>query len=106
MDKKLILKKEMQKWEALHRISQSKDYTEYLKPILEAAFQNTWMNPNELTDSGEPKFPNYESFHKAYTEQYGRAIAYKELYNMLSGAGAVLENLTKQINNPEKNYAI
>lgn len=106
MNKKLALKQEMQKWEALNRIFHSKDYQEYLKPILEGAFYNSWLNPNELDKEGRPLFPTQEAFHKAYTEQYGRAIAYKELFNLLAGAGSVLENLSKQINNPEKNYEL
>ena len=98
MNKKQILKEEMRKWEALNRIYNSEDYQTHLKPILEQAFYNSWMNPSELNEDGTPKFASLEAFHKAYTEQYGRAIAYKELFNMLSNAGSVLENLTKQIN--------
>ena len=96
----------MQKWEALNRIAHSQDYQKFLKPILENAFHNSWMDPNQLDKNGRPLFPTHEAFHKAYTEQYGRAVAYKELYNMLDGAGAVLENVAKQINNPDKNYEL
>lgn len=100
------MKKEMQMWEAFHRIYKSQDYQEFLKPYLEKAFYNTWMNPSELNTNGDPKFPDEKSFHKAYSEQYFRAIAYKELFNMLSSAASVVENYAKQIKSPEKNYEI
>lgn len=98
MDKKQTLKKEMLKWEALNRIFSTKDYQLYLKPILEGAFTNIWPDPTKAS--------SYEEFHKQYSEQYGRAMAYKEIFSMLEGAGRVLENLTKQVNDPDKNYAL
>lgn len=106
MDKKILLKKEIKKWEAIFKISQSADYQQYLKPILESAFQNNWMKPDELDKEGRPLFSTYEAFHKAYSEQYGRATAYKELFLMFENAESMIQNLTKQLALPEKSYGI
>lgn len=82
------MKQEALKWEALNRLSKSPEYLEYLKPILEQAFNNLWPDPAESE--------TVEGFFKQYTEQYGRAMAYKEIFNILSNASAVVINLSKQ----------
>lgn len=51
-------------------------------------------------------FKTYEAFHKAYTEEYGRAIAYQEMMVMLDNAGAMATNIAKQINNPSKDFSL
>jgi len=38
--------------------------------------------------------------------EYGRALAFKEIQNILETAEAMIINLTKQINDPDKNYEI
>lgn len=96
--KKEGLKQEALKWEALFRIANSSDYKNYLKPILESAFQNLWPDP------AESKTP--EEFHKQYSEQWGRAMAYKDLYNLLESSGKVAQNIAEQIKNPDKDYGI
>jgi hypothetical protein len=92
------LKQEALKWEGLHRISQSTEYQEYLKPLLQEQFQNKWLDPAQ--------FNSLEEFHKAYSEAWGRAQAYKEIYNMLESAGKVAQNMAEQIKSPQKDYAI
>lgn len=47
-------------------------------------------------------FRTTKEFHKAYTESYGKAMAYKELYNAIENAGAKALALSEQINNPKK----
>lgn len=37
---------------------------------------------------------------------YGRAMAFQEIESMLSNADVMARNLSEQINNPDKNYAI
>jgi len=91
-------KEKIAKWEALYRISQSTDYIEYLKPILQEAFNNKWPDPTQA------KTP--EEFHKQYTEQYGKAMAYKELYNLIESSGSVSRTLTSQIKNKKKGYGL
>lgn len=92
------LKQEALKWEALYRLSQTKEYQEYLKPILEEQFQNKWLDPAQ--------FKTLEEFHKAYSEAYGRAQAYKEIFNFIASSGKVAQNIADQIKNPEKSYGI
>ena len=92
------LKAQVDKWEGLHRIAQSEDYKEYLKPILEGAFHNKWVDPASAETS--------EQFFKQYTEAYGRANAYKEIFTMLDQAGEMAINLAKQANNPDRDYGL
>jgi len=93
-DRIQALKKEILKWEALNRIAKTQDYQEYLKPILEQAQINKWPDPVQ------------ENFSKIYRVEYGRALAFKEIQNILETAEAMIINLTKQINDPDKNYEI
>lgn len=99
MDKKKDqIKKQLSLYEGLHRLSSSSDYQNYLKPILQEAFQNKWPDPTQA------KTP--EEFHKQYTEAYGRSMAYMEIFNLLANAGSVAQNLSKQLKNPDRNYEI
>lgn len=99
MDDKLRkVKEKLQEWEGLMRLQKSQDYQLYLKPILERAFQNLWPAPSESK--------TYEEFHKQYVEQWGRAMAYKELFNLLENAEALVNQLTKQLKDPTKDYSL
>lgn len=93
---KQILKQQLPKWEAFHRLSQQPEYKEYLRPLLQQAQVNKWLNPEE--------FPNLKAFHKAYTESHGRAKAYAEIQNILEGAEKMIENIKKQMKDPAKSY--
>ncbi len=97
-DKALQIKTKLKEWEGLMRIYKSQDYQLYLKPILEKAFQNLWPDPTESK--------TYEEFYKQYTEQRGRAMAYKEIYNLLENAEVLTRNLAEQIKNPNKDYSL
>lgn len=77
-------KKAIAKWEALHRISQSTDYTEYLKPILVEAFTNKWPDPAQ------------DGFGVKYQVEYGKMMAFKEIYNLLANAATTIEGIRKQ----------
>lgn len=92
------LKRELRKWQALSNLSKNKDYQQFLKPILREAFSNLWPDPSRAH--------SFEEFFKQYSEQYGRAIAYKEIYNMLESAETMVVNLSEQIKKPKKDYVI
>ena len=94
---KKLLTQELKKQEALERISKSQDYQEYLKPILESAVKNKWLDPSE--------FKSLEEFHKAYSESFGRASAFRELMMILDNAGTMARNISEQMSKPKKNYA-
>lgn len=89
-----LLKQELLKWEAFNRMSHSQDYLEYLKPLLNQALHNKWPDPAQ------------EDFDKKYIIEYSRAMAYKEIYDIMETAEAMIKNLTKQIKDPQKNYEI
>lgn len=63
-----------------------------------AAFNNKWPDPSQAK--------TVEEFHKQYSEQYGRAMAYQEIFNMLEQADKMARNIAEQINNPKKDYGL
>lgn len=63
-----------------------------------SAFQLKWVDPSQAK--------TIEEFHKQYTEQYGRAMAFQEVYNMLESAPDVARNIAEQIKSPDRDYAI
>ena len=89
-----LLKQELQKWEAFNRISKTEDYLKYLKPLLEQAQVNKWPDPAQ------------ENFSRIYPVEYGRATAYKEIQMLMESAEAMIQNISKQIKDPTKNYEI
>ena len=95
---KFNLKAQLLVWEGRHRLSQSEDYQLYLKPLLMEAFNNLWPDPTQAKSA--------EEFHKQYSEAWGKAMAYKELFNLLNSAEKMVEALSKQIKNPEKDFTI
>lgn len=100
------LRSQLTRWEGLSRICKGQDYQLYLKPILEQAFQNKWLDPNSLDKEGKPLFPTMEAFHKAYSEEWGQAKAFKEVYNILENAEVMARNLAEQIKSPTKDYSL
>src|SRR3990167_10843489 len=64
--RKSRLKVYLKQQEALYRICQSKDYQEFLKPILQAAFHNKWLDPAQQDKEGKLLFQTLEQFHRAY----------------------------------------
>jgi hypothetical protein len=65
--------------------------------MLEHQVSNKWLDPAE--------FDSFEKFHKAYAEVYGKAKAFEEIINMLSGASGMAKK-TKESIVGKKNYAI
>jgi hypothetical protein len=90
----ILLKQELSKWEAYNRLQGNPDYQQYLKPLLEQAFHNLWPDPAQ------------QDFERKYIIEYSRAKAYKEIYDLLSTSKTMIENIRKQMSEPEKNYAI
>jgi hypothetical protein len=89
------LKKQVKVQEGLHRIYQSQDYQEYLKPILEGVLQSSkWPNPKE--------YKSEEELLKAYREEYYQMEAYKGLANVLKNAGDTIIKLNDIIKAPKK----
>ena len=62
--------------------------------MLEKAQVNKWPDPLQ------------DKFADAYKVEYGRATAYKEIFNIMELSEGMIKNLVKQINDPEKNYEI
>lgn len=88
----------LDRYQALLRICKSPDYQEHLKPILMEAFHNKWPDPSQSQDLAQ--------FHKQYSEQYGRAMAFKEIYNMIETAEKASVELAKQMALPKKDYGL
>jgi hypothetical protein len=86
-----LLKQELLKWEAFNRISQSTDYQQHLKPLLTGAFNNKWPDPAQ------------QDFDRKYIIEYSRAMAYKEIFDILDTAQSMIKNLNLQLALPEKN---
>lgn len=72
--------------------------------ILQEAFNNKWPQPDQLDSDKKPLFTTYESFHKAYTEQYGKAMAFKEIFTMIESADDMSRNLAEQMSGKKKTY--
>jgi len=89
-----VLKQELGKWEAFNRLQGNPDYQQYLKPLLQQALNNLWPDPAQ---------PDFE---KKYHIEYARAKAYQEIYNILETSKTMIENIRKQMSEPEKNYQI
>lgn len=82
-------RQELQRQQALQRLNSSEDYQKYLKPLLEAQVLNKWLDPSS--------FPTFESFHKAYSESFGRAAAFKEVLAYMSTAEAKIKVISDQL---------
>ena len=92
------LQGEYNRQEALHRLSQQEEYRQYLKPLLEQALYNKWLDPSEFNDN--------ESFKKAYDEMFGRMRAFKELHELIEGAKDRAATIKKEMEKPEVNFSI
>jgi hypothetical protein len=69
-------------------------------------FQNRWL-PLLLKDSQQVWLdPTKEDFQKIYTVAYAKAEVARAWITFLEKQDARVESLRKQINNPDKNYAI
>jgi len=88
----------LDRYAALGAICKLPEYQNHLKPILQEAFQNKWPDPTQAKGTKE--------FHKQYTEQYGRAMAYKELFNMIEGGESMAKTMAEQIASPKKTYGM
>ena len=89
-----LLKQELNKWEAYNRLQGNPDYQLHLKPLLESAFNNKWPDPAQ------------EDFDRKYIIDFARAKAFMEIYILLETSKTMIENIRKQMNQPEKNYEI
>lgn len=67
-----------------------------------AQFQNKWLSPDERDKEGKVIYPTFESFHKAYSEAYGRARSYKDIFDLIEGAENEVLRITKLIANGKK----
>ena len=89
-----LLSQELRKWEAFNRLQGNPDYQTYLKPLLQSAFLNKWPDPSQ------------PEFDRKYIIEFSRAMAYQELFNLFETSKLMIENIRKQMSEPEKNYAI
>src|SRR3990167_573939 len=88
-----LLKQELTKWEAFHRLAGNPDYQLVLKPLLESV-HNKWPDPAQ------------DNFERKYSIEYGRATAYMEVLGFFEMAEKMITNIRKQMAEPEKNYAV
>lgn len=62
--------------------------------MLQSAFLNKWPDPAQ------------ENFDRKYIIEYSRAMAYKEIFNLIEGAEKMAQVTAKQLKEPEKNYGL
>jgi hypothetical protein len=93
-NRSILLKQELGKWEAFNRLANNPDYQLHLKPLLLSALNNKWPDPVQ---------PNFD---KIYPVEYARAKAFQEIYTLMETSKTMIENIRKQMNEPEKNYVI
>lgn len=90
--------KALEELRALSQICKSQEYQNHLKPRLAEAFTIKWLDPSQAT--------NLQEFHKQYSEIYGRAMAYKEIYDWIETAEKTLIARVTQFDNAKKGYGI
>ena len=82
------LQDKLHQQEGLHRLSKTDEYQLHLKPLLQRAVVNKWLDPAD--------FKTLEHFHKAYSESFGRAKAYQEIMDMIDNAHHRIDDIKKQ----------
>jgi hypothetical protein len=70
----------------------------YLKPQLNQALTNKWLDPN--LDEAD------EVFRRKYNHAHARMEAFKELIKMIDGADQRIEEIKHQLEVSTKTYAI
>jgi hypothetical protein len=70
----------------------------HLKPYLLSKTNNQWLQPD--------KFNNLKEFHKAYVEEYAKALAAKTLVDEIDNADEMIIEIKKQLELPDKSYGI
>lgn len=89
------VKLQLIRWQALNRLCKSTDYQQHLKPYLQQAFSNKWIDPSQFKTLGE--------FHKSYTENFGKATAFQEIIDLLDSAELAEQQTQALLNKPEIN---
>ena len=85
---------ELLKQEAYNRLAANPDYLNHLKPLLLSAFSNLWPDPAQ------------PDFDRKYIIQYSKAMAFKEVYDLLETAKGRIEAIREKMAEPKKNYEI
>lgn len=96
MDKKTLLAKQLEQYQAFYNIFLSTDYQKHLLPLLEEAISNkSWPDPTK------PQ----EEFMREYFLAYAKVQAYKTIRDLLGNAKDNIESTRKELEKPEKKYA-
>lgn len=97
MDKSAI-KSQLEEASALSRLADSEEFQRHLKPILEAATVNKWIDPST--------FPDKEKFFEAYEYNRAKASVYSDLIAFLQSQKARAEKLSEKVKSGRKEYGI
>ena len=96
--RQLLLKRDLAPLEAYSRLHKSPEWEMYLKPQLSQALTNKWLDPT--------KYPSDPEFIRAYNQAHARAMAYKEVIDLVEGADQRIEEIKRQLEVTNKKYAI
>lgn len=95
---KSAVKQQLEEASALARLAQSEEFVRYLKPILEAATVNKWIDP--------ATFPDKDKFFEAYEYNRAKASVYSDLIAFLEAQKARSEKLSEKSREGKKEYGI
>lgn len=85
--------------EAFNRIYKSIDFQNFVLPVFKKVVNNdVWPNPSN--------YKTNEEFLKAYSEEYYRTNAYKELLKVFSGAEDAINTIRKELEKPDRTVGI
>ena len=94
MDKLDKIKLELAEAMDFNNLYHSKEFQQRLLPLLIKDSQQLWLDPTK------------EGFEKAYTMAFAKAEVAKGWIDFLSKQESRVASLQKQIDTPDKNYAI
>lgn len=96
--KKSAIKSQLEEASALSRLAESEEFQRHLKPILQAATLNKWIDPST--------FPDREKFFEAYQYNRAKASVYSDLISFLESQKARATKLSEKAKSGDKQYAI
>ena len=97
-DRKIKLQQELPQLEAFYRLSKMPEWEMYLKPLLNQALTNKWLDPTKYSSDAD--------FIRAYNQAHGRMVAYKEIILMVESASQRVEEIKRQLEVSDKSYGI
>ena len=95
---KVRLQQQLPQLEALSRLSKMPEWVMYLKPHLNQALSNKWLDPSLDEDD--------TTFRRKYSHAHARMEAFKELITMVDSSDQRIEEINRQLEVATKEYAI